>query len=263
MAQYDIIFIKNDSVSGVSYSEHKLSKPPVSGFSLTQNPVSGLLSWVQSMNLIGTITGIFDYNVLQTTGYYYISPTSVASQASAPKYNNGVLQVYKVGDFISQMLHCYTSNLNVNPQVFLRQYNPLLLAWSNWTGIDTNYTPPTRPPQDARAPYSEGAETITSAVTLLEDALMEHTFNHIIEESVNMRAGRWIINPNGNYEIDVPFDGLTPDSIIDVVPIIASTTVAEEAEILPFILIGTDSFKVTARNLPADDIDCVIRIYKK
>lgn len=263
MAQYDIVFIKNDSVSGVSYSEHKLAKPPVSGFSLTQDPTSGLLSWAQSMNLIGTVTGSFNYNDLQTTGYYYISPSSVPSQASAPKYNNGVLQVHKVGDFISQMLHCYTNNVNVNPQVFLRQYNPILSAWSNWTGIDTNYTAPTRPPQDTRSPYSEGAETISGAVTLLENAIMEHTFNHIIEDSVNIRAGWWIINPNGNYEIDVPFDGLTPDSIIDVSPIIASTSVAEEAEILPFILIGTDSFKVTARNQPTDDIDCVIRIYKK
>ena len=45
MAQYDIIFYKNDPESGVSLSEFWLSKPAGSNYALSQNPNTGLLYW--------------------------------------------------------------------------------------------------------------------------------------------------------------------------------------------------------------------------
>ena len=45
MAQYDIVFYKNDPESGVSLSEFWLSKPAGSNYALSQNPNTGLLYW--------------------------------------------------------------------------------------------------------------------------------------------------------------------------------------------------------------------------
>jgi hypothetical protein len=45
MAQYDIIFFKNDPVTGVSISEFWLSKPAGSNYALSQNPNTGVLYW--------------------------------------------------------------------------------------------------------------------------------------------------------------------------------------------------------------------------
>lgn len=265
MAQYDIVFIKNDSVSGVSYSEHKLAKPPVLGFSLTQNPLSGLLSWVQSMNLISTIAGEFDFNDLTSTGYYFIESTaSPLNASSSPKYTTGILQVFKQGNFISQVFHCLPGgSLNVNPHLWVRVYNTNHSSWTTWGVLESNYTPLNRPVEDTRSNFSEGTDSIATALSKVEEALMDHTFNHIIEDEVNIRSGDWMLMPDDTFTQNVSYTGLTSDSIIDVSPIIASTSIAQEAEILPFILTGTDNFKVTARNLPTDDIGCIIRIYKK
>ncbi len=47
MAQHDLIFVKNDASSGITFGEYLISKPAGSNYALTQNPSNGSLSWKQ------------------------------------------------------------------------------------------------------------------------------------------------------------------------------------------------------------------------
>ena len=140
MAQYDLVFIKNDSVSGVAWSEYKLQKPPATGYSLTQHPTSGVLSWVQSLNNLGTLSGSFNFNDQQTTGFYVVTPGSTPS--NAPRYVNGILQVFKSSDgSIYQTQYCYGGSVTLgDPFTYVRHYNPSTAAWSVWRSNEMGLT---------------------------------------------------------------------------------------------------------------------------
>ncbi len=60
MAQYDILFTRNDHASGVEFSEVFLTKPAGAGFFLTQDASSGALSWSKTLEtpiINGTVSG--------------------------------------------------------------------------------------------------------------------------------------------------------------------------------------------------------------
>ncbi len=60
MAQYDILFTRNDHASGLEFSEVILAKPSAAGFFLTQNASTGALAWSKTFEtpiINGTVSG--------------------------------------------------------------------------------------------------------------------------------------------------------------------------------------------------------------
>jgi len=60
MAQYDLIFTRNDHATAVEFTEVTLGKPAGIGYFLTQNPSSGLLGWSKTLEtpvINGTVSG--------------------------------------------------------------------------------------------------------------------------------------------------------------------------------------------------------------
>ena len=156
MAQYDIVFIKNDSVSGVSYNEYKLQKPPGAGYSLTQDPTSGLLSWVQAIIYRGTLTGVVNLNDYVSPGYYRVVSLN-ASSTSLPDVDilDGMLTVTADSTSIIQLFQCYSRITNYRPVAYTR--GKKASTWSSWTGYGADIMFPP-------------AMTGTNIITLVEDA---------------------------------------------------------------------------------------------
>lgn len=262
MAQYDIVFIKNDSVSGVSYNEYKLQKPPGAGYSLTQHPTTGVLSWVQSMNNLGTLTGTFDYNTLQTTGFYLV--TAGATPLNAPKYNNGVLQVYKATDgAIYQTHYCYSGTLT-NPYTFVRYYNPFTASWLDWFPVTTYYPPIQRPASDPRDPITfEGDGSISDSLQLVENALMDHTFEHVkTVTDIYIDYREWDYFSPDIYHYTIEIWGILPSDAVDVIPQIATLDAVRNAELYPEVYVGTNYITLQAKTIPADSFYVNVRIIK-
>ena len=156
MAQYDIVFIKNDSVSGVSYNEYKLQKPPGAGYSLTQDPTSGLLSWVQAIIYRGTLTGVVNLNDYVSPGYYRVVSLNVSS-SNLPDVDilDGMLTVTADSTSIIQLFQCYSRITNYRPVAYTRGKKGA--TWSTWTGYGADIMFPP-------------AMTGTNIITLVEDA---------------------------------------------------------------------------------------------
>ncbi len=60
MAQYDILFTRNDHASGLEFAEHVILKPIGIGYFLTQEPSTGDLSWSKTLEtpvINGTVSG--------------------------------------------------------------------------------------------------------------------------------------------------------------------------------------------------------------
>lgn len=60
MAQYDLIFTRNDHATAVEFTEVAVSKPTDFGYFLTQNPTTGALLWTRILNnpiIDGTVSG--------------------------------------------------------------------------------------------------------------------------------------------------------------------------------------------------------------
>ncbi|MDA3943721.1 MAG: head fiber protein [Bacteroidetes bacterium] len=60
MAQYDVVFTRNDHATGLEFTEVVLGKPAGMGYFLTQNPSSGLLGWSKTLEspvINGTVSG--------------------------------------------------------------------------------------------------------------------------------------------------------------------------------------------------------------
>jgi len=69
MAQYDLVFVRNNDSGGLSFGEILLPKPAESGMFLTQHPSTGALSWSKyhwdsaSGNLTSSISGNFGLGI--------------------------------------------------------------------------------------------------------------------------------------------------------------------------------------------------------
>lgn len=60
MAQYDLIFLRNNATSGIEFAEQIVPKPSSQGMFLTQDPINGALSWSKTLIdgvLNGTVSG--------------------------------------------------------------------------------------------------------------------------------------------------------------------------------------------------------------
>lgn len=60
MAQYDLIFLRNNATSGIEFAEQTVAKPSGQGMFLTQDPINGALSWSKTINdavLNGAVSG--------------------------------------------------------------------------------------------------------------------------------------------------------------------------------------------------------------
>ncbi len=60
MAQYDVIFVKNNAAAGIEFAETVLAKPAGLGFFLTMHNTTGVLSWSKTLEtpvINGTVSG--------------------------------------------------------------------------------------------------------------------------------------------------------------------------------------------------------------
>ena len=260
MAQYDLVFIKNDASSGVSYNEFKLQKPPGVGYSLTQHPTTGVLSWIQSMNNGGVVSG--DFNNYTETGYYIIPNTGTF--VNDPKYLDGVLQVFKTtSGVIYQTAHVKPPTNPTNATTFVRHFRPGSPgSWTSWAAMELVYEAPTRPIEDSRAPYSEGAEgSIAASLQAIENALMDHTFGHIREVEEILYFGNWI--DSGTYYLYyLEMSGLTGNESVDIIPLDDTIDYVIDAEIFPAVRVSEDEVRIAAKRPPSGDIQIVVRISK-
>ncbi len=89
MAQYDILFTRNDHVSGIEFSEIMLSKPSGSGYFLTQS-TSGVLSWSKTLDtpvINGTVSGTAIVNNLSSNP----SAGKLLDALTAKQYIDGIV----------------------------------------------------------------------------------------------------------------------------------------------------------------------------
>ena len=262
MAQYDLVFIKNDASSGVSYNEFKLQKPPGAGYSLTQHPTTGILSWVQSMNNGGTVS--VDFNNYTETGYYIIPNTGTF--ANEPKYNDGVLQVFKApSGVIYQTAYVKPVTNSTDPTTFVRHFRPGSPGvWTNWAAMELVYQVPTRPIEDSRAPYSEDAEgSIAASVQAIENALMEHTFEHVKNYGlVTVLVSAWTAEDTDLFEATVEVLGVLTTDAVDCIPDNASVDAINEAEFYPSVNVEADYIHIYAKRVPSKSVNFFVRIIK-
>lgn len=60
MAQYDILFLKNNAAAGLEFAETTLAKPAGAGYWLTQHQTTGVISWSKTLEtpvINGTVSG--------------------------------------------------------------------------------------------------------------------------------------------------------------------------------------------------------------
>lgn len=133
MAQYDLIFIKNNAVSGVSYTEHRVEKPPAAGFALTQDPGTGALSWQQSMFFLGEMPYQADADGYTNNGYYIVLSTNAIQNVPIPNAD-GILQVLDIKKMRVQQFFCAVADSNSN-YAFIRKKNGIN-PWSPWLAFD-------------------------------------------------------------------------------------------------------------------------------
>jgi hypothetical protein len=262
MAQYDLVFIKNDASSGVSYNEFKLQKPPGAGYSLTQHPTSGVLSWVQSMNNLGTISG--DFNTYTDTGYYVIPSSGTIS--NSPKYLDGILEVFKTPTgTIYQKAFVKPPTNPTNPTTFVRHFRTGSPGtWTDWAAFELVYEVPVRPPEDPRAPISEASEgSITAALSAVENALMDHTFEHVkTVTDIYIDYREWDFYSDDIYQYIIELWGILPSDAVDVIPQIPYIDAVRNAEIYPEVYVGTNYIALQAKTIPADSFYVNVRIIK-
>ena len=265
MAQYELVLVKNDSVSGVSYSEYTLQKPPATGYSLTQHPSTGALSWVQSMNNGGVVSG--DFNNYTEIGYYIIPDTGTF--ANDPKYIDGVLQVFKTtSGVIYQTAYVKPPTNPTNPTTFVRHFRPGSPGvWTSWAAVELVYEVPIRPPEDLRAPYSDESDgSIVASLRAVENALMDHTLDHVrFMTDLEVSTGDWeyIVDFGGCYMATVYVDGLDISDAVDVVPSNWYRDMVIEAEMFPQVNIDNGLIQIYCKNIPSDSIEINIRVIKK
>lgn len=136
MAQYDLVFVQNNASSGVAFSEIKLGKPPDVGFALTQHPNTGLLSWVQSMNLI-TVYGQNDsvnLDTLTKTGMYHIHKNTTVTGGPS-KCDGGTLMVYNSPSGIYQVMQGFEFSTIRKAVFFVRFNDSSSETWSSWSSL--------------------------------------------------------------------------------------------------------------------------------
>lgn len=262
MAQYDIVFVKNDSSSGVSYSEIKLGKPSGAGYSLTQHPTTGALSWTQSMNNLGTLSGSFDYNSQQTTGYYQVSP--LATPLNAPSNINGVLRVFKGDDgSIFQTQYAYGTDTQIyNPHVFMRFYKPST-GWSLWGRVSLSHSSMYRQNDFRDPPSDAGDGSIGESLALLENAFMDHTLDHVKNYGlVTVLVGDWVAEDTDLFEATVEVLGVLTTDAVDCIPDNASVDAINEAEFYPSVNVEADYIHIYAKRVPSKSVNFFVRIIK-
>jgi len=262
MAQYDLVFIKNDASSGVSYNEFKLQKPPGAGYSLTQHPTSGVLSWVQSMNNGGAVSG--NFNDYTETGYYII-PNS-GSFTNEPKYIDGILQVFKTtSGVIYQTASVKPPTNPTNPTTFVRHFRPGSPgAWTSWAAVELIYEAPVRPPEDPRAPYSVDAEgSIAASLMAVENALMNHTYRHIFEDEVILDYREWNQYNSELWGMTVDYSGVHEGDVVHFFPTLDYVNDIIDAEILPVVDVLEGAFYFYAKSVPIRHITVKFQVFKK
>lgn len=162
MAQYDLIFIKNNAVSGVSYTEHSVEKPPGAGFALTQDPGTGALSWQQSLMFIGEMPYRADADGYVDNGYFIVLNTEDIQ--NLPISNaDGILQVLDSKKMRIQQFFCAIADANGN-YAFIRKKNGIN-PWSPWLAFDGTGSGSSSPVK-----WSADVDTITSNYTLAADS---------------------------------------------------------------------------------------------
>lgn len=135
VAQYDIIFLKNNAVSGVSYTEFYLSKPPNNGYALTQKKDTGQICWEPALMAMGELEGTDDLNDCLQTGFYMLKGSKLQS---APKYTEGILVVWanpEVGVvFQTAYVIPGTAGLNTG-MMFVRHFTDAHNEWTEWSEV--------------------------------------------------------------------------------------------------------------------------------
>lgn len=142
MAQYDLVFVQNNASSGVAFSEIKLGKPPDVGFALTQHPNTGLLSWVQSMNLIAVYgqNDTVNFDSITKTGVYHIHPNA-SFVNGPPKCDGGILFVSNSPNGIYQLMQGFEMSSPKTALLFARFFDSSNTeTWTPWKEFGSGAT---------------------------------------------------------------------------------------------------------------------------
>lgn len=191
VAQYDIIFLKNNAVSGVSYTEFYLSKPPSNGYALTQKKDTGQICWEPALMAMGELEGSDDLNDCLQTGFYMLKGSKLQS---APKYTEGILVVWanpEVGVvFQTAYVIPGTAGLNTG-MMFVRHITDAHNEWTEWSEVRLN------------AGISQSGENANSLLRV-ENV----TGNYTIQSEDHGKYIRWAHEKMGD-KISLPYDSHT------------------------------------------------------
>lgn len=135
MAQYDIIFLKNNAVSGVSYTEYSLSKPPEDGYVLTQKKDTGQICWEPALMFMGDLEGSHDLNTCLKTGFYTMDGSE--NLLNAPKYTAGMLVVWvSPAGVVFQTAYVIPGTAGSNyGMLWVRHYTDMQDEWTDWSEV--------------------------------------------------------------------------------------------------------------------------------
>lgn len=225
MAQYDLIFIKNTSESGVSYTEQSVTKPSGSGFALTQDPVTGILSWKQAVVFLGDMPYQANADNYIYNGYYIVNAADAVQNLPVSGIN-GLLQVMDTKSIRIQIFYSEMPQSNTGYYAFIRKKIGSG-AWSSWKGMHV----------------PEGGYAKAQASTI--------------------NPGDWVLDsPTGLYKASKVITSIASGDAVDVIPENSSIAAVQEAEILPNVTVSTATYTVWAKRPATSAIAVNVRIIK-
>ena len=225
MAQYDLIFIKNNAESGVSYTEQSVTKPSGSGFALTQDPGTGNLSWKQAVVFLGDVPYQGNADNYIDNGYYIVNAADAVQNLPVSGIN-GLLQVMDTKSIRIQIFYSEMPQSSTGHYAFIRK-KVGSGAWSSWKGI--------------HSPESGYVKTQGTLINTTD----------------------WVLDsPTGLYKAVKTITSISEGDAVDVIPTNLSVSAVQEAEIFPRVDVGASSITVWAKRVPSSNISITVRILK-